>query len=146
MAAPEVPRRAGRQSDLRGAETVLVADDEATVRDFARGALERYGYRVLTARDGGEAIRIFEENAEEVGLVLLDLTMPVMGGDDVIGVLKSGRDDLSVIVMSGYNEAEVEKKFAGKGVSGFLQKPFTAGRLAEEVKKALADRAGKELD
>ncbi len=146
VAAPEVPRRAGRQSDLRGAETVLVADDEATVRDFARGALERYGYRVLTARDGAEAIRIFEENADEVGLVLLDLTMPVMGGDDVISVLKSGRDDLSVIVMSGYSEAEVEKKFAGKGVSGFLQKPFTAGRLAEEVKKALADRAGKELD
>jgi signal transduction histidine kinase/CheY-like chemotaxis protein len=146
VAAPEVPRRAGRQSDLRGAETVLVADDEATVRDFARGALERYGYRVLTARDGGEAIRIFEENAEEVGLVLLDLTMPVMGGDDVIGVLKSGRGGLSVIVMSGYSEAEVEKKFAGQGVSGFLQKPFTAGRLAEEVKKALTDRTGKELD
>jgi PAS domain S-box-containing protein len=145
VAAAEAPRQEGAQPALGGKETVLVADDEASVRDVASKTLEWYGYRVLEARDGSEAIRVFEEHAEEVALVLLDLTMPVVGGDEVIGALKSRRADVSVIVMSGYGESEVAEKFAGQDVSGFLQKPFTARRLAEDVKKALVNRAGKGL-
>ena len=141
--AIEVPRPIGRRQDLRGTETVLLVDDEAMVRDFGRDALERHGYRVLLAVDGQEAVRIFEENPGEVGLVLLDLTMPVMGGDEAFSLLKSHAAGLRVIVMSGYSEAEVKKAFAGKGVSGFLQKPFTATRLAEEVKAVLAGAPGR---
>jgi CheY-like chemotaxis protein len=69
--------------------------------------------------------------------------MPVMGGDEAIGLLKSQRPDLRVIGVSGYSESEALRMFAGKGVSGFLQKPFTATRLAEEVKVVLANAAGK---
>jgi DNA-binding NtrC family response regulator len=69
----------------------------------------------------------------------------VVAGNEVIGALKSRRAGVSVIVMSGYGESEVAEKFAGQDVSGFLQKPFTAARLAEVVKKALTDRAGKGL-
>jgi FixJ family two-component response regulator len=72
---------------------------------------------------------------------MLDLAMPVMGGDEVIDALKSKCGELRVIVMSGYGESEVLKTFAGKGVSGFLQKPFTATRLAEEVRAVLAHPA-----
>jgi PAS domain S-box-containing protein len=145
VAAAEAPRHDAPQPQLRGKGTVLVVDDEASVREVALGTLERYGYRVLEASDGSEAVRVFEEHAGEIGLVLLDLTMPVVGGDEVIGALKARRADVSVIVMSGYGEEEVAQKFAGQDVSGFLQKPFTAARLAEVVKKALTDRAGKGL-
>ncbi len=137
-ASPEIQRREAGRPDVRGTATVLLADDEAMVRDFGRAALERFGYRVLTADNGREAVRVFEENADEIGLVLVDLAMPVMGGHEVIGALKSRCARLRIIVMSGYSESEVLETFAGKGVSGFLQKPFTATRLAEEVKAVLA--------
>ena len=140
-AAAEVQPREARQAEARGTATVLVVDDESMVRDFARAALERFGYRVLTANDGREAVRVFEANAEEIGLVLLDLAMPVLGGDEAIGLLKSKSAGLRVIVMSGYGKSEVLKMFAGKGVSGVLQKPFTATRLAEEVRAVLAGPA-----
>ncbi|MGO9097449.1 MAG: response regulator [Bryobacteraceae bacterium] len=145
VAAAGAPRPDAPQPELRGKGTILVVDDEAPVREVVLGTLERYGYRVLEARDGSEAVRVFEEHAGEIGLVLLDLTMPVVGGDEVIGALKARRAGVSVIVMSGYGESEVAEKFAGQDVSGFLQKPFTAARLAEVVKKALTDRAGKGL-
>jgi signal transduction histidine kinase/DNA-binding response OmpR family regulator len=140
-AAAERQPREARRAEARGTATVLLVDDEAMVRDFARAALEKFGYRVLTANDGQEAVRVFEANSEEIGLVLLDLTMPVLGGDEAIGLLKSKSAGLRVIVMSGYGKAEVLKAFAGKGVSGFLQKPFTATRLAEEVRAVLASPA-----
>jgi PAS domain S-box-containing protein len=143
VAADGAPRPDAPQPELRGQGTILVVDDEASVREVVLGTLQRYGYRVLEASDGSEAVRVFEEHAGEIGLVLLDLTMPVVGGDEVIGALKARRADVSVIVMSGYGESEVAEKFAGQDVSGFLQKPFTAARLAEVVKKALTDRAGK---
>jgi CheY-like chemotaxis protein len=140
-AMPEVRYGEPGRTDLRGTATVLLADDESMIRDFGRAALERFGYRVITASDGMEAVRMFEKNAKEIGLVLLDLTMPVMGGDEVISALKRNCAGLRVIVMSGYDESDVLKTFAGKGVSGFLQKPFTATRLAEEVRAALATPA-----
>ena len=140
-AAAEVRPQKARQAEARGTATVLVVDDEAMVRDFARAALEKFGYRVLTANDGQEAVRVFETNTEDIGLVLLDLTMPVLSGDEAIGALKSKCPGLRVIVMSGYGESEVSKAFAGKGVSGFLQKPFTATRLAEVARAVLAGPA-----
>jgi CheY-like chemotaxis protein len=140
-AMPEVRRGEPGRTDLRGTATVLLADDEGMIRDFGRAALERLGYRVITASDGMEALRMFERNAKEIGLVLLDLTMPVMGGDEVISALRRNCAGLRVIVMSGYGESDVLKAFAGKGVSGFLQKPFTTTRLAEEVRAVLASPA-----
>ena len=139
--SPEIQRREAGQPDVCGTATVLLADDEAMVRDFGRAALERFGYRVLTANDGREAVRLSEENADEIKLVLVDLAMPVMGGHEVIGALKSRCARLRIIVMSGYSESEVLETFAGKGVSGFLHKPFTATRLAEEVEAVLAGPA-----
>jgi signal transduction histidine kinase/ActR/RegA family two-component response regulator len=144
--APESRHPHGRPAGLRGGETVLLVDDEQPVCDFVRDALERYGYTALVAKNGKEAVRIFEANAERIGLVLLDLSMPVMGGDEAIDLLKSKRPDLRVIVMSGYGESEALKMFAGKGVAGFLQKPFTAPRLAEALKAVLTDAARSSAD
>ncbi len=145
-APPAAWQRQGPQLEMRGTATVLVVDDEAGIRYLVREALERCGYRVLVAGDGREALRIFEENAGDIGAVLLDLKMPVMGGDEVIDVLKSRNADLRVIVMSGYSGSEVMKTFADKGVSGYLQKPFTATRLAEELNAVLTAGSAKGPD
>ena len=128
---------AGTAGDLGGAGTVLVVDDEEMVLGFARAALERYGYTVLTAQDGQEAVRVFDEHAACVSLVLLDLMMPVAGGEEALDLLRQRCPEVRVILMSGYSETEAIPLFAGKGLSAFLQKPFTATRLAEQVKAAL---------
>ncbi len=125
--------------DLRGDGTVLVVDDESMMRNFTRAALERFGYKVLTANNGREAIAALDVNGC-INLVLLDLSMPVMGGEETLGVLQQKCPGLKVLLMSGYGESEALRLFAGKGISSFLQKPFTAQRLAEQVKSVLAAR------
>ena len=141
-AARESGAHAGRPdaAGVRGAGTVLVVDDEKTVREFARAALEKFGYRVLTAPNGLEAVRLFEREPRAVDAVLLDLRMPVLGGEDAIEALRAARPDLKVVLMSGYGEMEAARMFDGKGIAAFLQKPFTASRLAEQVKTVLREQ------
>jgi len=126
---------AGR--DLEGGGTVLIVDDEEMVRRTASAALERYGYRTLFAANGREAVEIYRREPD-IALVLLDLTMPVMSGEETLRQLQAIRREVRVLLTSGYNEAEAVQRFAGKGLSGFLQKPFTAASLAERVKQAMA--------
>ncbi len=110
-----------RQSEQRS--VVLVVDDEATVRRVAQQALERRGYSVLVAANGLEAVDLFKENAAHIDLVLLDLTMPVMGGEETLRCLRRIRADIQVILSSGYDEKEAARRFSGMPVSGFIQKP-----------------------
>ncbi len=126
--------------DLRGAGTVLVVDDEQMVRDMATAALEKFGYRVLSAKDGREAIGVFQKNGDCISAVLLDLTMPVMGGEQALEALKEKCPGVKVVLMSGYGESEAVRLFAGKGLSAFIQKPFTVRQLAEKMKAVLTVR------
>jgi CheY-like chemotaxis protein len=123
--------------DFRGQGTILVVDDEEIVRSTAQATLERFGYTVLTAGDGQEALECLR-SAPQVGIVLLDLTMPVMSGEQTLREIRRMRPDLPVILSSGYNEVEAIRRFQGQGLSAFLQKPYTAERLAEKVKAAAA--------
>ncbi len=129
------------EDNLRGAGTVLVVDDEEMLCKFVQTALERFGYTVLTAENGIAAIRVLEENAGAIDLILLDLPMPVMGGENALQALKRKWPEVKVILMSGYAEAEAVRLFGGRGFSLFLQKPFTAAHLAERVKAVLAPPA-----
>ena len=147
---PAVGQRAGDiaaadAANLRGSGTVLVVDDEEMLRKFTSAALEQLGYRVLTAKDGRDAIRVFEESPECIDVILLDLTMPVMSGQEAWDVLKAKCPAVQVILMSGYGESDAAEIFGEKSVSSFLQKPFPVSRLAEHVQAALHRRApGKE--
>jgi two-component system cell cycle sensor histidine kinase/response regulator CckA len=114
-----------------------VVDDEEIVRDTARNTLERYGYRILMARDGREAIELFREVPDEIALVLLDLTMPYMNGEEVLRELQSIRPPVRVLLSSGFNEVEAVRRFTGKGLAGFIQKPYTSMALAEKIKQVL---------
>jgi len=115
--------------------TVLVVDDDETVRTIARRLLERLGFQVLIANDGHEAIKAFEDAGGEVTCVLLDLTMPNMDGEACYRELKRIKKDIKVILMSGYNRQEMITRFVGKGLVGVLQKPFRMKQLAELLTK-----------
>ncbi len=122
---------------LTGSGTVLVIDDEEIVRRTAQATLERFGYKVLLADDGLQGVKRFRELAADIDLVLLDMTMPVMSGEETFRELRLIRPDVRVILSSGYNEVEAIRRFTGKGLAGFVQKPYTSARLAEAVNSVL---------
>jgi len=124
-------------SDLAGSGTILIVDDEEVVRRTARHTLERYGYRTLLAEDGRQAVEAYRQEPG-ICLVLLDLTMPVMAGEETLRQLQMVDAGVRVLLTSGYNEIEAMQRFAGKGLAGFIQKPYTAAGLVERVKEAMA--------
>jgi len=123
-------------------QTVLIVDDEESVRSTARNTLQRRGYRTLEARDGREALEVYRQFSHEIALVLLDLTMPYMNGEEVLNELKITTPSVRVLLSSGFNEVEAIRQFTGKGLAGFLQKPYTAAMLADTVKRVLSEIQG----
>ena len=126
--------------DLPVAGTVLVIDDEDIVRRVAKSMLESAGYHVLAAADGRSAVELFREVGAQVSIIVLDLTMPSMSGEETFRELRAIRSDVHVILSSGYNEVEAVKRFAGRNLTGFIQKPYTAAQLVEKVRTALNER------
>ena len=124
--------------------TVLVVDDEDVVRDTACAVLEASGFTVACERDGPAGLERLRRDGPAIDLVLLDLRMPRMGGDEVIGHLREIRPDVPVIVTSGFDEEEVRNRFADWHISGVLKKPYTADQLVEAVRKPL--REGREIE
>ncbi len=129
-------RRKRRASLPRTARSVLVVDDEEGLRRVAQRVLEREGFEVRTARDGVEALRIFKAKASEIGVVLLDLTMPRMGGAEALREMRLVQPDVRVILMTGYADATEELRV--EDLAGFLAKPYEPKQLAETVRRALA--------
>jgi PAS domain S-box-containing protein len=121
------------ESDL-----VLVIDDEPDVRLVAEQMLIYAGFEVLLANSGQAGVELFRQHADTLGCVLLDLTMPNMGGEEVFRALQAIHPGIPIILMSGYSEQEVRKRFEGDGLAGFIQKPFTLKVLQAKVQRAIA--------
>jgi CheY-like chemotaxis protein len=119
----------------RGA--VLIVDEQAAVRNTVANALERYGYTVFMASDGKAGVEMFEAHPGEIVLVLLDLSAPPTGGEEVLERIQSIRPEIPVLLSSGFNEAEATRRFEGRKLAGFIQKPYSAGALAEKVATVL---------
>jgi CheY-like chemotaxis protein len=122
------------------AGAILVADDEEVVRSMARRILEQARFRVLTAADGRQAVETFRRHAHEISAVLLDLTMPHLGGEEALRAIRALRPDVPIVLTSGYSESEIALRFEGERLEGFLQKPFRARELVDRVRAALARR------
>ena len=121
----------------RGNETVLVVEDEETVRKLATRILKKPGYRVLEASEGGEALLLCEEFKEPIHLILTDVVMPGMSGRDLAESLKKFQPKLRVLYMSGYTDnAIVHHGVLEKGMN-YIQKPFTVEGLARKVREVL---------
>jgi len=124
-------------SDWRGEGLFLVVDDEESVRDLATRMLERVGFDVIQAVDGHQAVAIFKERHAEIVGVLLDMTMPRMGGDEALAEMRRVQPDARVLLMSGYDEEDAQEKFQGELPSGFVRKPFGPGDLAGKLRAVL---------
>jgi PAS domain S-box-containing protein len=122
----------------RGSGVVLVVDDEEMVRATAGRMLQSLGFTVVTANNGREAVERFRSAPAEIRAVLLDLTMPQLDGEGAFRELRLMRPDVRVILMSGFNEQEAIHRFIGKGLAGFLQKPFRLDSLRARMKEILA--------
>ena len=117
--------------------TVLIVDDEPTVREWLRRMLELEGHEAIEAQDGIEAVRTFIEHAQEIDLVLLDLTMPGQDGWETLSEIRGHSVDVPVIMMSGYSEEGQSAAFEASGVEGFLRKPFSRDGLLRQMAAAL---------
>jgi CheY-like chemotaxis protein len=124
--------------EARDGGVVLVVDDEQMVRSLAKNALERHGFTVLLAENGARGLDVFQQERERIQCVVLDLTMPVMNGEEALARMKAVRPCIPVLLSSGFNEAEAVRRFEGKGLAGFLQKPYKAAGLVEKVRAVLA--------
>jgi CheY-like chemotaxis protein len=139
MAAESAP---AKKDDLTGSGLILLVDDEELVRGAASAMLSFLGYTVIEASNGQEAIELFQRNSSRIQLALIDLSMPVMNGEECLKHLKSMRPDLPVVLSSGYSETEAARRLQTAGLATFLQKPYTAQHLAELVKGALRTKGG----
>lgn len=126
-----------RQAESRpGAGLVLVCDDEEAVRSVAARVLARAGYQVIVAADGRESVQRFAERPGDFVAVILDMTMPGLNGEEVFRELRRIRPDVRVVLSSGYNEQDATSAFVGKGLAGFLAKPWRPDELLRAVDQA----------
>jgi two-component system, cell cycle sensor histidine kinase and response regulator CckA len=120
-----------------GTETLLLVEDEAAVRSSVRRLLEWHGYTVLEARNGTEALRVFESHRDAIDLVLTDVVMPEMGGHELVERLRAERADLRVLFMSGYTERAFTSDGSMPPRTGYLEKPFTVETLMRRLREVL---------
>jgi CheY-like chemotaxis protein len=133
-----VPNDAADEAvETRGGGRILVVDDEEVVRRAAKTMLEHFGYTVLTAENGKEAVELLRRNPESVRLVLLDFMMPVMGGEEALRQLRLVKPDIPVLLSSGYDQVDVTRRFADAGIAGFIQKPYRGTKLAQAIRQIL---------
>ena len=118
-----------KPTTIPSAHTILLVDDETSVRAVTKSILEGHGFNILTAENGAEAIKIFNENYETIHAVFLDLTMPRMSGEECYKALRKIQPDLKVIIMSGFYKEDALKRYTLDGITGFIQKPFNRDKL-----------------
>ncbi|MCU0241400.1 MAG: response regulator [Vicinamibacteria bacterium] len=118
---------------IRKSGAILIVEDDDVVRNLCMEYVLQLGYEALSAVDGEEGVRAFAERKDEIVCVLLDLTMPRMNGLAAFREMKRLRDDVRVILCSGYDEQDATERFTLEGLAGFLQKPYRLQELAERI-------------
>jgi PAS domain S-box-containing protein len=130
--------RRPRHGVVTGRETILLVDDEKSIRKLGKRVLSEAGYHVLEASDGAMALRIAAEQVGEIDLVLTDVEMPTLGGRGMVDELHELSPGVRVLFMSGYTDNEILRRGIRKSETDFLQKPFTADSLRSAVQAALS--------
>lgn len=120
--------------------TVLLVEDEELTRDFARQTLEAGGYRVLTACNGQEGLELYRANAASISLVLTDVIMPQMAGDLMVAEIRKLSPTVPVLVVTGHVRGAAAERLRAFSVGAFIEKPFTAAALLQQVQQTLGQR------
>jgi len=122
---------------MKAMETVLLVDDEVVIINVVKSILEGMGYNVLIARCGEDAIEVYKKNGQEIDLVLLDMSMPSMGGSETYDSLKDVNPDVKVLLTSGYSIDGQASEILERGCDGFIEKPFTINELSQKLRGIL---------
>jgi two-component system cell cycle sensor histidine kinase/response regulator CckA len=139
----EQPEASAPAPALRGSETVLVVEDQDAVRQLACIILKDYGYRVLQASNGPDAIALAERYPAIIHLLMTDIILPLMDGRVLAGKLKIARPEIKVLYVSGYSEERIGTSAALEGDLAYLSKPFTSEVLAKRLRDILAGGAAQ---
>ncbi|MDP9003394.1 MAG: response regulator [Verrucomicrobiota bacterium] len=118
-------------------ELILLVDDEIEISELASAMLIDEGYQVILARDGFEALRIYQQISKQIGLVILDFFLPVMDGDAVFDELRALNPDVAVVLSSGFAEQGKLGNMLAQGLRGFIPKPYTREKLLAQVRSTL---------
>lgn len=129
-----------RQELQKGSGLILIIDDEKTVRSLVARVVKNCGYTPITAANGVEGIEIFKEHSREIKLVILDMSMPQLSGKATFIKLKELKDDVRVLISSGFTEDERAREIMRLGCKQFIQKPYTVHKLAEFINKMLKEQ------
>ena len=121
------------------ARTIMLVEDEEMLRELGVMMLESDGYRVLTAKDGIEAVEMFETHADEIGLVVCDLGLPRLGGRDVFMRMKEIKPSVRAIVASGYLEPALRSEILRAGVLDTVQKPYDFREMMEKIRSIIGE-------
>jgi len=132
MRSPE-PYETDVHAQMDGA--VLLVDDEDTVRDVAARLLEREGIRVLIAKDGEQAVQIYKQYSREIAVVLMDLSMPNMDGEQAFHAIRAIQPDAVIVLSSGFINTDAVERLKHKGLAGFVKKPYSRNTLLQEMKR-----------
>ncbi len=137
--ATAAERELDSRPEWKGHGVVLLVDDEESVLSMGRRLLERSGFEVLSACDGVEAVKVFAVARERIRVVVLDMTMPHMDGEACFRELRRIEPNVRVIMTSGYSEQDIVNRFIGKGLGGFVQKPYKASDLLPKIREVLGE-------
>jgi len=132
-----IPRGLRIKNPNGGREYLLLIEDEPDVADLASEMLAEEGYRVVIAHDGFEALKIYEQIGNQIGLVILDYFLPVIDGDAVFEELRSINPSVNVVLSSGFAEQTKIAAMLSQGLSGFIPKPYSREKLLEQVRSTL---------
>ncbi len=117
--------------------TVMLVDDEPLIRNSSRRMLKLMGYEVILAENGRHALSIYKNRSERIGLVLLDLLMPEMSGEETFLELVKLNPEIKVLLVSGYSRDEMADELIAKGARGFIRKPFDIDEISDAIADAL---------
>ncbi|MBK9249381.1 MAG: response regulator, partial [Ignavibacteria bacterium] len=127
----------GNQQYSAAGETILLVDDEDLIRNIADDILQAYNYKVYTAKNGAEAVQIYSEKIDEISAVVTDVMMPVMGGIELMRILRSINPDIRIIAASGVVDNDITKNLKAAGAQVILLKPFTVDKLLSAIQEVL---------
>ena len=127
------------EQTIQASGTILVVDDEEMLRNVAAAMLESGGYEVIMAEDGIDALGKLKKYKDRIDCVLLDMKMPRMGGEEAFTEMRRIKPEIKVLLSSGYNEQTATNRFAGKGLAGFVQKPYTLKKILAKIAETMAD-------
>lgn len=126
------------KAERKDAKNILIVDDEPSIIKLAVKILETEGYNVFKATDGAEAVELFRNNARKIRIVVLDLNMPNMDGEEAAGEILKIKNDTLILISSGFTDHEASEHFTGKNIAGFIQKPYRPKELIDKIEGLIA--------